>query len=401
MPIGTALHERTRALCETLSYRDWSGYYAASAYEVRHAHEYTAIRTAAGLIDVSPLYKYLVTGRDAARLVDRIITRDVGAMAVGQVVYTPWCDERGKVIDDGTVTRLGDQTFRWTAADPNLRWLCQNADGLEVEVRDLSTDVAALAIQGPTSAAILRGVSDIDVDALRYFRATRGRIDGVAVDVSRTGYTGDLGYEIWIPSDGATRVWDALMEAGTPLGLRAAGMLAVDMARIEAGLLLIDVDFFSSKKALIQAQQYSPFEMGLGRRLVSVDKAPFVGQRRLNAERRAGSERRIVGLEIDWLEFEAVFDRIGMAPQVPAAASREAVPVYAGDHQQVGKATSTTWSPLLQKLICLATVSSEHARVGSRLRVEVTVDAVRHTAAAAVVPTPFFNPRRKTAIPPP
>src|SRR5687767_3514974 len=166
MPIGTAVHERTLALCESLNYREWSGYYAVSAYEGHHEHEYNAIRNAAALIDVSPLYKYLVTGRDAARLVDRVITRDVSKMAVGQVFYTPWCDEHGKVIDDGTVSRLGDRQFRWTAADPSLRWLRQNASGLEVTIDDISEETAALALQGPTSARVLRAVADVDVDAV-------------------------------------------------------------------------------------------------------------------------------------------------------------------------------------------------------------------------------------------
>ncbi len=206
MPIGTAVHARTAALCESLNYREWSGYYAVSAYEGHHEHEYNAIRNAAALIDVSPLFKYLITGRDAARFVDRLITRDAAKMAVGQVYYTPWCDERGKVIDDGTVSRLGERTFRWTAADPSLRWFRQNAAGLDVGIDDISEEVAALALQGPTSARILRAVSSADVDRLKYFRVTSTTIAGVPVDISRTGYTGDLGYEVWMPAEHAVRV---------------------------------------------------------------------------------------------------------------------------------------------------------------------------------------------------
>src|SRR5262245_27790661 len=168
MPIGTAVHERTLALCESLNYREWSGYYAVSAYEGHHEHEYNAIRNAAALIDVSPLYKYLVTGADAARLVDRLITRDVCKMSVGQVFYTPWCDEHGRVIDDWTVSRLKEQRFRWTAADPSLRWFRQNAGGLDVSIEDISEEVAALALQGPTSARLLRAVSGVDIDSLKY-----------------------------------------------------------------------------------------------------------------------------------------------------------------------------------------------------------------------------------------
>src|ERR1041385_4263042 len=158
MPIGTPFHERTFALCQSLNYREWSGYYAVSSYEPHHEHEYNAIRNAAALIDISPLYKYRLTGRDATRLVDRVITRDLGKVSVGQVIYTPWCDEKGKVIDDGTVSRLAENTYRWTAADPNLRWFHQNAHGMNVEVQDISESVAALAVQGPMSGALLKQV---------------------------------------------------------------------------------------------------------------------------------------------------------------------------------------------------------------------------------------------------
>lgn len=398
MPIGTAVHERTAALCESLNYREWSGYYAVSAYESHHDHEYNAIRNAAALIDVSPLFKYLVTGADAARFVDRLITRDVAKMGVGQVYYTPWCDERGKVIDDGTVSRLGEQTFRWTAADPSLRWFRQNATGLDVSIEDISEQVAALALQGPTSARVLRAVSDADIDRLKYFRVTSATIAGVRVDISRTGYTGDLGYELWIPAADAVRVWDALMSGGKPFYIKPAGMLALDVARVEAGLLLIDVYFFSSKKALIASQKYSPYEMGLGR-LVSLDKARFIGQRALREEHRRGPARQVVGLEVAWTEVEQLYERVGLPPTVGATASRVAVPLYQGS-RQIGKATTTTWSPVLKKMIALGTVERPHYTEGTKLQIEVTVESVRHRVTATVVKTPFFNPPRKTATPP-
>ena len=382
------------ALCESLNVRDWSGYYAVSAYEAHHEHEYNAIRNAAALIDVSPLFKYLVRGRDAVKLVDRIITRDARKLAVGQVYYTPWCDERGKVIDDGTVTRIEEQTFRWTAADPSLRWLTQNAIGLDVTIEDVSESIAALALQGPTSGGLLDAVADADIRSLKYFRMTRGTIAGVPVDISRTGYTGDLGYEIWMPWDRAVDVWDALMTRGRAFDIHAAGMLALDVARVEAGLLLIEVDFNSSKKALIEAQKYTPFEMGLGR-LVQIDKQPFVGRRPLLDEHRRGPARQIVGLEIDWPAIETLYDRAGLPPQLSATASRVAVPVYK-DGQQVGRATTTTWSPVLKQLIALATVSAPHFAEGTTLEFEVTVEAVRHRVPATVVKTPFFSPSRKT-----
>ncbi len=398
MPVGTAFHARTLALCESLNYREWAGYYAVSAYEPHHEHEYAAIRNGAALIDVSPLFKYIVSGPDATRLVDRVITRDATKVAVGQVIYTPWCDERGKVIDDGTVTRLEEHVWRWTAADPSLRWFRQNAAGLNVEVEDVSEQIAALAIQGPTSARLLKAVADVDLEAVKYFRMARGRIDDVPVEISRTGYTGDLGYEVWMPWDRATYVWDRIIAAGKAYDAKPAGMLALDVARIEAGLLLIDVDFHGSRKVSVDLQRYTPDEMGLGR-LVSDGKAPFIGRDAIRRERAAGHQRQVVGLEISWIDVESLYTKVGLTPQVPIAASRAAVPIYKGG-RQVGKATSTTWSPVLKKLIALATIDRPHFAPGTTVEIEVTVEAVRHRARATVVPTPFYTPPQKTATPP-
>ena len=398
MPIGTAFHERTFPLCESLNYREWSGYYAVSSYEPHHEHEYNAIRNAAALIDISPLFKYRVSGPDATRLVDRIITRDMRKVSVGQVIYTPWCDEHGKVIDDGTVSRLDENVYRWTAADPSLRWFTQNAAGMDVQLEDISEKVSALALQGPTSGRLLRSlVKDADIENLKYFRVTSGEIAGVRVDISRTGYTGDLGYEIWVPSEKAVSVWDALMKAGQSFDIHPAGMLALDVARVEAGLLLIEVDFNSCKKALIEEQRYSPFEMGLGR-LVHIGKNRFIGQSALVAEQRRGHPREIVGLEIDWPEVEQLYETAGLPPAVSPITSRVAVPVYK-EGAQVGKATSSTWSPMLKKMIALATLKREHTKPGTQLQFEITVEARRHRVRATVVKLPFFNPKRKTATP--
>ena len=397
MPIGTAVHERTFPLCQSLNYREWSGFYAVSVYETHHEHEYNAIRNAAALIDVTPLFKYMIAGPDATRFVNRIITRDINKVAIDQVIYCCWCDEEGKIIDDGTITRLEENRYRWTAADPNLRWFRQNAIGLEVQIEEITEQVAALALQGPTSGKLLKSIAGAQIENLKYFRKTSGKIGGVPVDISRTGYTGDLGYEIWIPWQDAVKVWDALMEAGRRFDIHPAGMLALDVARIEAGLILADVDYISSKKALIASQKYSPAEVGLTK-LVHYDKENFIGREALLAEQKAGAKRQLVGLEIDWSEFEALFDRMGLAPQTPATASRVHVPLYKG-REQVGRATSTTWSPLLKQLIALASVDSQHAGAGSRLQVEMTVEAVRHKVAATVRKLPFFNPPRKTKTP--
>ena len=398
MPIGSAFHARTLPLAGSLSFRDWAGYYAVSAFEAHHEHEYNAIRNGCGLIDVSPLFKYHLRGPDAQALVDRVITRDASKMAVGQVYYTPWCDDDGKVIDDGTVARLGADRFRMTAADPNLRWLVEHARGLNVAVEDVTEQVAALALQGPSSARLLAAVSDVPMRELKYFRAAAGSIAGVPVEVTRTGYTGDLGYEVWMPWDQALTVWDTLVDAGRAHVLRPAGMLALDVARVEAGLLLTDVDFHSSRKASIESQMYSPYELGLGR-LVSLDKvSPFAGRAALAREHAGGHRREIVGLEVRWPEVEAIYQKVGLPPAVPAAASRVAVPVYR-DKTQVGKATSTAWSPTLKKLIALATIDRPHFAMGSQLQMEITVEATRYTATATVVPTPFLKLDRRTASP--
>ena len=398
MPIGTPFHARTFPLCESLNYREWSGYYTVSAYEAHHEHEYNAIRNAAALIDISPLFKYRVTGKDATRLVDRIITRDLRKVKVGQVIYTPWCDEHGKVIDDGTVSRLDENVYRWTAADPSLRWFTQNAFGLDVEIEDISESVASLALQGPTSGRLLKSIVEgADLENLKYFRVTNGRINNVPVEISRTGYTGDLGYEIWVDADQALNIWDVLIERGRPFDIKPAGMLALDVARIEAGLLLIDIDFNGSKKALIEDQKYSPFEMGL-ERLVNLDKGRFVGQQKLIEEAKRGSAKQIVGLLIDWIEVERHYEAVGLPPSVSPIASRTAVPVF-NNGRQIGKATSTTWSPVLKKMIALATVQREFAKPGSKIEIEVTVEAIRHRVSATVTKTPFYNPKQKTATP--
>ena len=397
MPIGSAFHERTLPLCHSLNYREWSGYYTVSVYEVHHEHEYNAIRNAAALIDVSPLYKYLVTGKDATKLVNRVITRDINKVKVGQVIYCCWCDEEGKVIDDGTISRLEQNVYRWTAADPSLRWFRQNGLNMDVQVEDISEKVAALALQGPTSARLLKAAADADIANLKYYRVTRGKIAGVPVDISRTGYTGDLGYEIWMPWKDAIKVWDELASKGRQFDLHAAGMLALDVARVEAGLLLIDVDYMSSKKALIPSQKYSPYELGFAR-MVHLEKENFIGKRALERDARNGVPRQLAGLEIDWSDVERLYEKFGLTPAAPAQASRVAVPVYS-EEKQIGRATTTTWSPTLKKMIVLASLQTEYAKPGTQLQMEITIEAIRLKTNARVVTLPFFNPARKTATP--
>jgi aminomethyltransferase len=393
--VGTPLHERTEPLNRKQSWREWSGYLAASAYDHLHVHEYAGIRHAAVLIDISPLYKYIVSGPDAATLIDRVITRDARKIKPGQVIYTPWCDDHGKVIDDGTVARLDDDSFRWTSAEQHQRWFEINARRLNATIEDVSEELAAIALQGPLSRAVLEAATGDDFKELGYFHRRPARIGDYTIDISRTGYTGDLGYELWINASEATAVWDRLMEVGRPYAIRPAGMLALDMARMEAGLILIEVDYTSATQALVPAQNYSPFEVGLGR-LVNLDKdVDFVGKRALIAERDAGgAARRLVGLNIDWEQIEANYEAQGLPIHVPTHTWREHVPIYA-DGRQIGRATSGSWSPTLKKHLALASVYARYEQLGTRLSIESSVEGRRGRATATVVPLPFFDPPQK------
>lgn len=396
MPIPTPFYVRTNAICESREWRNWSGYLAASLYEPTHEREYYAIRNTAALIDVSPLYKYEISGTDAERLVNRIFTRDFSKCALGQVMYTPWCDDAGKVIDDGTVARLGPNEFRVTAAEANLAWFQDCAYGLAVNVRDVTTELAALALQGPHAGLILESVlQDVDLKALKYYRLAEGFIRGIPLTISRTGYTGDLGYELWISPQHALELWDLLIEHGADFGITPAGILALDIARIEAGMIMNQVDYISSRKALIEEQKSSPFEIGLGW-AVDLDKTDFIGRRALIEESRRGARWRLIGLEVDWDDLEAVFGRWDLTPQVAGRASRAAVPIY-GRNRQIGQMTSHTFSPWLKRYIGIGMALNQYAREGDKVSVEVTVEYQRLKANAVIVRLPFINLPRKRA----
>jgi aminomethyltransferase len=380
-----------------MQWREWSGYFASSVYADAHDIEYNAIREAAALIDVSPLYKYIVSGADALRLVDRVVTRDATKLSVGGVIYTPWCDENGKVVDDGTIHRLDEALYRWTAADPQLRWLRQNSAGLDVTIDEETEATAALALQGPLSRDVLEAATGESFADLRYFRRRPAQVGKVKLDVSRTGYTGDLGYELWIPAASAVKVWDDLIAAGAPFGIRPAGMLALDVVRLEAGLILIEVDYTSARHAMNPEQNYSPAEIGLGR-LVHLEKeGDFVGRLALEREARAGGPaRRLVGLQLDWYDIEGLYDAQGLPPAISPSVDRSPVPVFAGG-RQVGRATSHGWSPILKQAIALASVAPQHEEVGTRLSVEWTVEGRRGRVGASVVELPFLDLERKRA----
>lgn len=400
MPLPTPFHSRTAGVCESYEWRNWSGYLAAGVYEPSHEREYYAIRNSAALIDVSPLYKYEITGPDAAQLVDRIITRDVTRQKIGQVYYTPWCDSDGKVIDDGTVSRLDTNHFRITAADPNGRWFQDVGYGLDAQVTNVSDDLAAVALQGPRSRAILQEiVTGIDLQKLPYFHLAQGTVDGFPLTVTRTGYTGDLGYELWVRPEHAVRLWDCLIDRGQRHNILPAGIIALDIARVEAGLIMLAVDYISSHHAVIESQKSSPYEIGLGW-AVRLEKKDFIGKRALAAERQNGSTWTFVGVQYDWNALEKLFAEEDLPPGVAGRASRSAVPVYelaSGTPQHIGQITSHAFSPILKQYIGIGTLLTPFAGMGDQVAVEVTVEYKRKSCPATVVPTPFFDPERKRA----
>ena len=396
MPFPSPLFSRTNPLNQTQEWREWAGYLAAVSYQISTETEYFAIRNAAGLLDVSPLFKYEISGPDAVNLLDRILTRNVAKCEVGQVMYGPWCDERGQVIDDGTVARLRADHFRVTAADPSLAWFTDVGFGFDAQVRDVSQEMAALAVQGPNAKAVLKRLfSDVGLDRLRYYRLAHAQLGSIPVEISRTGYTGDLGYELWVQADKAGELWDEVMEAGQDYGLLPVGLAALDMARVEAGLLLLDVDYSSARFALIEAQKSNPYELGLGW-AVDLEKPNFVGRRALLELRNHPRNRQLVGLEISWLNLEREFGLDDLPPQVTGRASRDPLPIYS-EGKQLGQATSVLFSPLLKKYIALATVSGG-LQLGDQVQVEATVEYTRRRVAARIIKLPFFNPKRKRAI---
>lgn len=389
---------RQMELTESMAWKAWSGYTAPESYVLHQEAEYSAIRAAAGLLDITPLFKYRVRGPDSASFLSQIMVRDVARLGVGKSCYLCWCTDDGKVIDDGMVMRRGETEFFVTTADPAFAWFSRFLRGHRVSLEDITERVAALALQGPASRAILAEVCD--AGALRFFETAPMHLAGVPAWVSRTGYTGDLGYEIWMDAEHALTVWDALMSAGAHYALRPAGLGALDICRIEAGLILKNVEYYNALHALIDSRRSSPYEISLGW-TVELDRAPFNGQRALRQEKRRGSSWALVGLDLDWQETERLFARHGLPPNVGRTASRQSVPVYRNpDRQrQVGYITSATWSPTLQKHVAIASVQAPFAIPGSRLQCEMVVEHIPCSVTASVCKPPFYRPPHKTSNP--
>jgi aminomethyltransferase len=375
---------------------EWAGYLAPTMYALDHLHEYHALRTSCALFDVSPLFKYDIRGPGALDLLNRVVVRDVARCRVGQVLYTVWCDDDGKVIDDGTVSRLSEGFFRMTSSLPSLHWLQDNAVGLDATIEDVSEEFAGLALQGPTSRDLLQRLMGEDLSGLRFFRCMQGEVASAPALISRTGYTGDLGYEVFVSPEDAGHLWDSIVGIGDAYKLRPAGTVALELARIEAGLLLLDADFISAAQTEFEVQKTSPYDLGLAW-MVDLEKDFFVGQESLRREKAHGSRWNTVGLELDTTSLEKFYAEYGMPLHLPQQGWTDAVPCYADEAQRhhIGRGTSGMWSPTLKKYIVMARLDPQHATRGTRIFIEEMIEAISYSVPARVVDMPFFDPPRK------
>jgi aminomethyltransferase len=397
----TPFHERTGALNEPQLWSHWSGYLAAEKYSLSEKFEYFAVRNAAGLFDTSPLFKYRFTGPGAEAFLAGVLARDPRPLAPGQAQYTIWCDDRGYVVEDGVLLRHGPDDFVLTCAEPNFAYFADlRGRRDDVRIDDESEQWAVLALQGPRSRGLLASL-DGRVEGLGYFHHTKAKIAGRKVTVSRTGFTGDLGYEVWARSEDALAVWDAVWEACRGHGVLPFGLQALYMLRIEAGLLLLDTDFHNSRFAWTDADRVTPVELGLGWMLRGVAEDPrrFLGRDAIRRELAGGTSRyRTTGLLVDWRDWDRIHDEAGLIPPKDHTPVQEEMYVYDDDGQQVGYATSFMYSPMLQRHIAIARVPVAAATTpGTKLNLEIPVTHQYVHVAAHTARLPMWNPARKTA----
>jgi aminomethyltransferase len=374
--------ERAARHLQTDSFIPWSGYSTPDVYTSTE-QEYFAIRNAASLFDLTPMIKYAITGADAERFLNRLVTRDVRKLQPGRVAYTVWCDDEGHVIDDGTIFRFGSQAFRLCTAEHQLDWLLDSAIGFDVKIVDETDQVAALALQGPTSCSILRRLELPGIVELKPMQIAQHTLFGRPLMVSRTGFTGDLGYELWVAPADAPALWDALMAAGQSRGIRPIGYAALEMARIEAGHILPDVDFISAAKTVRLGRECTPLELNLAW-AVAMDKGHFNGHRALLAK---PVRRKLVGLELE-----------GNKPATDAL-------LYAdrAGRREIGWVTSALWSPTCKRNIALAWITAPHVERSSPMWADIYLQRElrweRRTVKAWIVDRPFFAPARAKATP--
>ncbi|MBT8085602.1 MAG: aminomethyl transferase family protein [Woeseia sp.] len=385
--LQTPFYPRLQALDRLNSWHCWKGYTTADAlYDAEL--EYFAIRNSTAVFDLTPMTKYRITGPDSLTYIDRLVTRDMHKIRPGRVAYAAWCDDQGQVIDDGTIFHLREGEYRLCSQERHLAWLTVAAVGMDVSIVEETGDIAALAVQGPTSFSVLQELGIEGLAALKPFGLMHCDFHGAELTVSRTGFTGDLGYELWIEAAAALPLWDALFDAGRLYGIKAMGTHALDMARIEAGFLTAGIDFVPAMETVRSGRSRSPFELGLGW-LVDFKKPNFNGRRALADEQRDGSNWRLVKLDIDGNK--------------PANHSYIHTRIR-GRTKKVGFVTSATWSPVCKQNIAIGTVSMPHGAPGSRLWVEIYYQREMHwsrvMAEARVVDKPFWDPPRRRATPP-
>jgi aminomethyltransferase len=395
----TPFHERTSALNETGLWSHWAGHLAANRYQVADKFEYFAVRNAAGIFDTSPLYKYRIAGRDAERFLAGVLARDIRSCPPQHAQYTTWLDDRGFVFEDAIIQRRGTDDYLLTTAEPNYAYFADRIGHLAVTVEDASLEIGALAIQGPRSRELLTRLVP-SVAEVPFFGIATGEIGGRPVTVTRTGYTGDLGYEVWCSTPDALAVWDTLWDASDGHGVLPYGLAALYMLRIEAGLLLLGKDFDSSRFAFNDAHRSTPLELGwawMFKGLADDDRA-FIGRRALEREIADKSSRwRMSGLVVDWEDYDRVYGEAGLIPPKDHAPVHEDWMLYDDESKRVGYATSFMYSPILQRHVALARVRPDLAKVGTRVHLEFTVDHHYEKVAAHVARLPLYNPERKTA----
>ena len=395
----TPFHSRTSTLNEGQRWDDWEGFLAASMYSLDPLVEYNAVRLGCGLFDVSPLHKYEVRGPDAQALLQRMVVRNLAPSRPGRGFYTVWCDDDGKVVDDGAVFHIAENHLRLTSTLPSLEWLIDNSSGFDVTIEDVSEELVGIALQGPTSRDLLQKLTSVDLSALKYWHCTDADVVGSPSLISRSGYTGDLGFEIFVRPEDAERIWDSAMDLASDYQMRPCGLVALDMTRIEAGLPTIDAEFISAKQTLFEVQTISPLELGVGW-MCKLDGDFFVGRDALIKEKSSGTSRwNTVGIELDVTYMEKYFREFAMPLHLPERSWSEAVPIYADEPQNdlIGRGTSGMWSPLLKKYIVIARIPPQYAKLGSSFFIEEVIEAKAFSIPATVVKMPFFDPPRKKA----
>lgn len=401
----TPFHPRLSQLNTQGLYTHWQGHLSALRYTHALKHEYFAVRNGVGIFDTSPLFKYRVSGPDAERLLAGLLARDIRACRPGRAQYSLWCDDRGFVMEDGVVFRHAADNFLLTTARPSLAWLEEHRLRLRVELEDVTDAFGILAVQGPRSGLTLRSLTGA-VDTLAPFQHAQTKLADAEATVSRTGYTGDLGYEVTVPANEALPVLDAILEAGAPHAIRPYGEQAMDLLRIEAGLPLVDVEFHNSRLVQTDAERVTPLELGLGWLLRSIDDdtRPFVGRRALLRERDERTSRwATTGFVVDWRDWDRLHREAGLLPpKSEHPLGHESVmydaPAVEGG-TQVGYATSFVYSPVLQRHLGIARVHPDLAAPETPLHLEITVHHHTTTVAARAARMPLFNPARKVAKP--